>query len=459
MKWLNKITASPKLFTLLIALTRIPFLFFGYGSEEDAWALPLVAERIAKSGVYEVSRLPGHPFQELIYTLIWNAGPVIYNLCTLIVSSFGLYFFIRILQHLKLEWKWATLSLAFTPIFYINCTNNMDYVWACSFIIISIYYLLNNRLLLCGLFIALAIGCRITSGAAIVPMIIYLVGKDKQQYFKNIFQLGLFTALFTLIIFIPVFKEYGLSFFTYYEHFPIPSFAKNFYKGSISAFGITGYLGVFLLIVYSFKKLLQQRDLIKSPIVLFSLIGITIFKVAFISLPLKSAFIIPILPYLFLMTAFLCSDKIQKTSAFLLVVGCFFLGINLSDPLRGSKESALSYTFQVSNQKVVFDVFSGIFTADITKRINRTEFSEIVIQKATSISKPTYIIAGWYLSDILVLQKGRENKLVEYGYYTDEPKLKSLISKGIEIVFLPQQNELNDLRFQHTFTNQYASPF
>ncbi|MFN5345750.1 MAG: glycosyltransferase family 39 protein [Bacteroidota bacterium] len=459
MKWLTKITASPLLFTLLIALTRIPFLFFGYGSEEDAWALPLVAERIATNNVYEVSRLPGHPFQELIYTLIWNAGPVVYNLCTLLVSSFGLYFFIRILQHLKLEWKWATLSLAFTPIFYINCTNNMDYVWACSFIIISVYYLLNKRFLLTGLFIALAIGCRITSGVAIVPMIIFLIGNNRQHFLKNSFQLGLFTALFTLIIFIPVFKEYGLSFFTYYEHFPIPSFAKNFYKGSIGAFGITGYFGVFILIVCSFKKLLQERDLFKSPIVLLSLTGIIIFKVAFISLPLKSAFIIPILPYLFLMTAFLCSDKIQILGASLLIISCFFLGINLSDPLRGSKESAVSYTFQVSNQKVVFDVFSGIFTADITKRINRTEFSESVIQIASSITKPTYIIAGWYLSDILVLQKGRENKLVEYGYYTDESKLDSLKLKGIEIVFLPQQNELNDLRFQHTFTNQYASPF
>lgn len=95
MKWLNKITDSPFLFTLLIALARIPFLFFGYGSEEDAWALPLVAERIAKGGVYEVSRLPGHPFQELVYTLIWNASPVVYNLLTLIVSSFGIYFLLK----------------------------------------------------------------------------------------------------------------------------------------------------------------------------------------------------------------------------------------------------------------------------------------------------------------------------------------------------------------------------
>ena len=459
MKWLNKITGSPFLFTLLIALTRIPFLFFGYGSEEDAWALPLVAERIAKSGVYEVSRLPGHPFQELVYTLIWNAGPVVYNLLTLIVSSFGIYYFIRILQYLKLEWKWATLCLAFTPIFYINSTNNMDYVWACSFIIISLYYSLNNRWLITGLFLAIAIGCRITSGAAILPMLVYLMASNTKYFFKNAFQICLYTGIFCLIIFIPVLKEYGLTFFTYYEHFPIPSFAKNFYKGSIGAFGITGYIGAFLFIIYSFKKLIQQTSLLMSPLILLALTGIIIFKFAFISLPLKSAFIIPILPYLYLMTAALCNVSIQKTGAILLLIACFFFGINLSDPLRGSKESAVSYTFNVSNQKVAFDVFSGIFTADITKRINRTEFSESIIKKASTVNRPTYIIAGWYLSDILVLQKGKENKMVEYGYYTDESKLDSLKSNGILLFYLPQQNELNDLRFKSTFTEKYASHF
>jgi hypothetical protein len=459
MKWLNKIFASPLLFTLLIALTRIPFLFFGYGSEEDAWALPLVAERIAKSGVYEVSRLPGHPFQEIIYTLIWNTGPVVYNLLTLIVSCFGIYFFIKILQFLKLEWKWATLCLAFTPIFYINCTNNMDYVWACSFIILSLYYLLNQRFLLTGLFLAIAVGCRITSGAAILPLLVYLVASNQKQFLKSVFQICFYTGIFCFIIFIPVLKEYGITFFTYYEHFPIPSFAKNFYKGSIGAFGITGYLAAFTLIIYSLKKLIQQPDLLKSPIVLLTLTGIIIFKIAFISLPLKSAFIIPIVPYLFLMTAILCYEHIQKIGALLLIIACFFFGINLSDPLRGSKESALSYTFNVSNQKVVFDVFSGIFTADITKRINRTEFSESVIEKASLINQPTYIIAGWYLSDILVLQKGRENKMVEYAYYTEEIKLDSLKSNGVNLFYLPQQNELNDLRFKKNFTEKYASPF
>ena len=310
-----------------------------------------------------------------------------------------------------------------------------------------------------GLFLAFAIGCRITSGAAILPLLVYLAAGNKKEFFKNALLICFYTGIFCFIIFMPVFKEYGLTFFTYYEHFPMPSFAKNFYKGSIGAFGLTGYFAVFTLILYSLKKLVQQQSLVKSPVVLLSLAGIIIFKIAFISLPLKSAFIIPILPYLFLMIAIVCQEKIQKTGALLLIIACFFFGINLSDPLRGSKESALSYSFEVSNQKVVFDVFSGIFTADITKRINRTEFSERIIAKASSINHPTYIIAGWYLSDILVLQKGRENKLVEYGYYTTENTLDSLRSNGINLFYLPQQNELNDLRFKNNFTKKYASPF
>ncbi|MFM7014765.1 MAG: hypothetical protein ACKOX3_00410 [Bacteroidota bacterium] len=459
MKWLNKIGQSPLLLTFVIALTRLPFLFFGFGSEEDAWALPLVAERIAKTGVYEVSRLPGHPFQELIYTCIWNTGPVMYNLVTLLISSIGIYFFIKLLQEFKLAWKWATLSLAFTPIFYINCTNNMDYVWACSFIILSLYFLIKNNFLISGLFLATAIGCRITSGAAVIPMLLFLFLTNRVNFIKNSVKLGTIILLFTLFIFIPVFKEYGFSFFTYYEHFPIPSFAKNFYKGSFGAFGIIGYLSVFVLVVNGLIEFYRKPSLSKSPIFILAMAGIILFKIVFISLPLKSAFIIPILPYLFLLTAFLSEEKLQKYTALSLIISCFLFGINLSDPLRGSKESFASYTFTISNQKVAFDIFSGIFTADITKRINRTSFAEKTIQQSQKTTKLTYVIAGWYLSDILVLQKGKENKLVSYGYYTDEQTLDSLKQKNIQIKYLPQQEELNDLRFKHSFTKLYAQPF
>ena len=37
----------------VVLLTRIPFLFAGFGSEEDAWGLILIARNINLSGIYE----------------------------------------------------------------------------------------------------------------------------------------------------------------------------------------------------------------------------------------------------------------------------------------------------------------------------------------------------------------------------------------------------------------------
>ena len=48
---------------------------------------------------------------------------------------------------------------------------------------------------------------------------------------------------------------------------------------------------------------------------------------------------------------------------------------------------------------------------------------------------------------------------MEFGYYTAEAKLDSLAKKNIDLRYLPQQDELNDLRFNSTFTNKWAKPF
>ncbi|HQF29364.1 MAG TPA: hypothetical protein PLD36_12170, partial [Bacteroidia bacterium] len=139
---------------ILIALSRLPFIFYGYGSEEDAWALPLVTERIANTHHYEVSRLPGHPFQELAYTLIWDKGPVVYNLLTLIISTAGIGAFMLTLMHLRNKnWLFAGIALAATPIVFINSTNDMDYMWALSFMMISLYAIFRDRIVLAGIFI------------------------------------------------------------------------------------------------------------------------------------------------------------------------------------------------------------------------------------------------------------------------------------------------------------------
>ncbi|HKR05150.1 MAG TPA: hypothetical protein VJY62_11005, partial [Bacteroidia bacterium] len=146
---------------LIIFLSRLPFLDNGYGSEEDAWGLALIAKNIALSGAYEASRLPGHPLQEFIYSLTWDKGAFIFNLLTALISTAGIGFFISAFRRLNLRYAiTAGITLAFIPVIYINSTNAMDYMWALSFIMTAFYFLVKKNPVLSGIFIGLAVGCR-----------------------------------------------------------------------------------------------------------------------------------------------------------------------------------------------------------------------------------------------------------------------------------------------------------
>ena len=164
---------------LIIFLSRIPFLNNGYGAEEDAWGLAITAKNISLTGVYEASRLPGHPFQEIIYALISNQGAFVFNLLTAIISTIGIGFFISSFRKLNLPHAiTAGIILAFIPVIYINSINDMDYTWALSFIMIGFYFLLKKSPILSGIFIGLAVGCRITSGAMLLPFAFWLFDKN-----------------------------------------------------------------------------------------------------------------------------------------------------------------------------------------------------------------------------------------------------------------------------------------
>ncbi|HSH68090.1 MAG TPA: hypothetical protein VLB84_20335, partial [Bacteroidia bacterium] len=78
----------------IVFISRFPFLWAGYGVEEDSWAIALAAFHTKCTGIYEPSRLPGHPFQEYIYSALWGPHSVfIFNALSAFVSSIGAVFF------------------------------------------------------------------------------------------------------------------------------------------------------------------------------------------------------------------------------------------------------------------------------------------------------------------------------------------------------------------------------
>ncbi len=453
---------------LLIFLSRLPFLNAGYGAEEDAWAMRLVTERIADTGQYEVSRLPGHPLQELTYVMFWNRDASSYNFLTVLLSTAAIAFFMLTLRKLQItNYLWVGVALAFVPVVYVNSTNALDYTWALSFLMMSFYFIVCNNYWIAGMFIGLAVGCRITSGAMLIPFIYltWCIGQNTGNKFlrdnhaiKNIVKLTISTLLFSLLLFLPVIKVYGLSFFQYYEHFPLPSFAKNFYKGTFAVWGTLGFIIVMAAVLFSFRKIILKEIFSQhKKIIYMSLIVVLIYTTAFIKLPLKAAFMIPLIPFVILIFAITLSQNQFKLFSLAMIVSSFFFGINLYDPYRAAAASPLSIQKTISNQSVSFDFLQGPVIADCLKRKQQMHYADEVIQKASIIKNKTLIIAGWWMANILVQQQGRDNTNIIYRYYLPEKELKFFHDHDYKIFYLPQQDEYNDLRFGGNFTKHYAS--
>ena len=455
---------SISLSMLLIVLSRIPFINAGYGSEEDAWGLRYTAEQISRSGVYEVSRLPGHPLQEIIYSLIWQWGPLSFNLMTLLISSCGLFLFMLSLQELNIkQYTLAGLAVAFTPVIYINSMNAMDYMWALSFIMTAFYFLIKNKPVAVGVFLGLAVGCRITSGAMIIPFIFYLA--DSENIKTSLQQITLMVLSLIIVagtLYIPVVQVYGSTFFTYYEHFDIPSFVKNTYKGTIGVWGIIGLLAMLFALGRSVTNFLKKYrgesfSTNENKLTIFCLLVLALYIISFGRLPLKAAFMIPVIPFLIL---FIFQFIKPQTAIFLsiaMIISCFSLGINLSDTNRGSIESSFAYRMKIAGQLVSIDPFIGPVIADYSKQERMIHFAEEVLEKTDKLKSPSVIISGWYLNFIRVLS-GNKKSIHQFVYYVDEYEIREYIKKGNRVYYLPLQDEYNDLRFKSRFTNNYSLP-
>ncbi|MBK7964724.1 MAG: hypothetical protein IPK10_05155 [Bacteroidetes bacterium] len=452
------------IFGLFIFITRIPFLFDGFGSEEDAWAMLLVAERIGNTGIYEVSRLPGHPVQELIYSSFWSMGPIFFNLLTTIISTIGILAFVAMLIQLGVKNAyWCGAALAFTPVIYINSSNAMDYTWALGFILLSGYFISKKNIILAAGMLALAVGCRITSGAMLLPYLL-LIWKfsDENHRIKKSFLFIATTLLGSVIVMSPVIYQYGLEFFTYYQHFAIPGFLKNAYKGSIAVWGITGCLTIafyFITIILKkriLKEIYFENKNISKTLLVVCAISITLYLIAFIKIPLKAAFMIPMCPFLILGLALFLDEKSIRNLVISLLFSCFFLGINLADENRGSATSALAVRVMVGGNSIAIDPTQGLVLADQSKRKQQIKFAEKIINRTSVIRSKTILIAGWWNAIVQVFYKKNPNDSVIVRHYIDEPELKWLKRNGYEIYYVEDQGAYNDLRFKKNMTDQYA---
>jgi len=453
------------LLVLVVLVSRLPFLSAGYGAEEDSWGMAFTAYHIATTGVYEYSRLPGHPVHELTCSLFYDAGPFVFNFVTALFSALAVLFFALSMKKIGFRhYLLAAYAFAFVPVVYISSTYTIDYMWAMCFIMMSFYFIVSDKLWMAGVALGLAVGCRITSGAMLLPFCVYLwqAGKVKNSL-KSISVFTTVTLLVSLVCFIPLLKNYGADFFAFYEQFPYPSLAKVIYKASFGVFGVVGFVCIVAALTALFRKrnvgILFERPVSRLQLASWVLV-VVLYSIAYLRVPQKSAFIIPLVPFMLLLFGWMLSTRGFRSLCFGLIVSSFVFSINLTDKNRGADHSSIAFSKNISGQDVFFDPLSGPIFSEHSKRKNKMAFTDKVLSAAAAVSEKTVVIAGWWYNELMVKQlKGRANPQVEFVFYIDEKAMNDSLARGYTVGYLPEQDIFNDEMFDIHSTALLAKPF
>jgi hypothetical protein len=453
---------------IVVFISRLPFVDAGYGVEEDSWGIALAAFHTKLTGIYEPSRFPGHPVQELLYSALWGSGPELFNTLSAFFSAVAALFFALILQHLNFRhFILAAFAFAFVPVVFISSTYTIDFMWSEACVLVSFYLVLRKKLLLAGVVLGLAIGCRITSGVMLLPFMLVIWERSSwKNNLRNLIRISLPMAVVSVLAFLPAILQFGTSFFMYYDQFPYPPVTKVLYKMTLGVFGFIGMLAIlfFKIIIFLRRKKAQQGILylfsIDPKIIYASYFIIILFIISYFRLPQKSGYMIPVIPFTLLLFGYYLNSKHFRVLCYSLILSSFCFSINLTDKLRGSEYSSFALTYNVSGQEIFLDPLSGPVFSDYSKRRQKMSYTSEVLARSEKQKDKLVVISGWWYNEIMVTALEKPvNPLVVFEPYIPEDKMKEYISRGYRISFLPEQEIYNDQMFRINSTRRYASAF
>lgn len=326
---------------LLVLLSRMPFTGNGYGLDADAWRIVRAGQDMERTGKYFCSRKPCYPLPEITY---WSLTPTtcrIFNGVTALLSALGAVAFAGALRRLRVTDPLLTaLAMAFVPVVYINSTNAMDYVWAISFLMISLYGVTAGRFVFAGVFLGMAIASRITSGAMLLPLCILLCFIESGRgRVTGVGKLVLASGIVAAWFFLPVWTRFGIRFWDFADSATIPLY-EVVERMTVRAFGALGMISVaglllsaLVLLAFSGKTRRRWRGLprCQKGWVLVSFLTIVIYCGAFVRLPHEVGYMIPVAPFVIGLFACLVPPTLTRVAWALLVVAPFVFDANVSN--------------------------------------------------------------------------------------------------------------------------------
>lgn len=445
----------------VVLLSRVPFIHAGYGNDPDAWRVVQSARFIASTHEYAASRLPGYPVQEILYSLFLDKQPVYLNGTTALFSAAGIGLFVLALRKIGSSDSFLTgIALACTPVVFINSVNSMDYVWALSFVLGSLYCIIVRRPIIAGILLGLAVGCRITSGIMALPLAIMLAVKNskKKVQTKEVMQFLAACIAVSATVFSPVYMKYGFGFFTFSDGYPPMS--RILRIATIEVWGVIGLIAIVAAsaVAIARRKTIQEESSVLPVVpwgwIISWTIAIGLYTIAFLRLPGDAGYLIPMLPFLFLLLGSFLPRRSFIVACIAVVSSSFLIGIDSIDRPWSVSPSKLSVTISVGGRRLAVDLLHGPIINDRLRRLQRMEFIVRVLSFAENQQNRCVIVAGVWLPQIVTTLGGilSDNRDASYSLISDqatyvglldERAVKQYLFEGRGVYYIQGQEEYN----------------
>jgi len=441
------------LFSFLI---RIVLCFPGYGVEEDSWGTALAVRNMRATGVYEASRLPGHPVQEVVLVFLGQPSAWLYNALSAMMGAWSVVAFFLALKRFH-QTHAGALALVFSlvPVSWLAGTYTIDYAWGMAFVMSSVWVLSYKHYVAAGILLGLAAGCRITSIAMFLPFCWLIPARAWWSPSPERIRFAVGTLGMACFCFLPAYVTYGPAFFDYSDQFPYPNLPKWLYKSTIGVWGLPGFIALLLCFLPSFQK---PRKEVNKSILLWCWLVIILYGIVYVRLPQKSYYVLGAVPAVLVMLPHVLLPRRLQAVLICLGMSGLVFGVNLVDPNRGSTSQPLGFQVQAAGQRVALEPFSGLVWADHLKRNQKEAFVALCMQVAPQLGKAA-VVSGWWYNQLLMSESHPKQHAVTWVFYASADSLYRMKKSGFRLFYLPEQDRYNDLMFGADGTATMAAPF
>jgi hypothetical protein len=195
---------------VVVIVARTPFLFLGYGADEDPWRVAEAARDVQETGHYHVSRFPGYPLIELLSApLVALAGPVSTNAATIVVALACVTAWHLLIQRHLQHPGGLTFLFAAMPLFWLSSAATTEHTWLLLFQILTLVGALQRENFgaadLCA---RVVLGFRPSDAAGVLPLLTLFF--LRREFLSRWASFTVPVLVTVALAFLPVLPTYGV---------------------------------------------------------------------------------------------------------------------------------------------------------------------------------------------------------------------------------------------------------